>query len=70
MHFNFAVMKSQNDGITNHGRTWQIQYSPTFSKQGRNSKSYGHFDPIPENTIHPGIVHVYTDLQLSSFLRF
>ena len=22
--------------LQNHGRTWQIQYSPTFSKQGYN----------------------------------
>ena len=32
-----------------------------------NSKSYGSLPPIPVYMIHPVIVHVYTNFQLSSF---
>ena len=35
--------------------------------QGHNSKSYGPFAPIPVYTIHPVIVHVYTNFL--AFLR-
>ena len=31
------------------------------------TESYGPLVPIPINTIHPAIVHVYTNFQLSSF---
>ena len=47
MHFNFAVTASGSHRITesgNDGRTWQIQYSPTFSKpsfqEWQNLKTY------------------------------
>ena len=35
--------------------------------KGHNSKSYKLLAPIPVYTIHPVIVHVYTNFQLSSF---
>ena len=35
--------------------------------KGHNSKSYRPLAPIPVNTVHPVIVHVYTNFQLSSF---
>ena len=48
--------------IFKNGKIWKQK--PT---KGHNSNSYGPLAPIPVYTIHPVIVHVYTNFQLSSF---
>ena len=62
-----AFLGSENSvtKIFKNGKIWKQK--PT---KGHNSKSYGPFAPIPVYMIHPVIVHVYTNFQLSSFLRF